>query len=266
MTKKTTPLTLEKKYQLYEDSVQYTEGEIININKFYKEIYNQKPFILREDFCGTGKLMCDWVEQGPKYHAFGYDLDIEPITLGKEKHLKKLKTKEQARVQYINENVLKPTKNKADVIVAFNFSYFIFKQRKLLVDYFKSARKGLANNGLFLIDVFGGPDCMMPIIDTKKVKNFTYFWDCQKYDAITNECLYAIHFKENNKPKMENVFTYDWRLWSIAELRDILMDAGFSKTFCYWEEDDGDEGSGVYYRSESEDNCPAHVVYIAAIP
>jgi hypothetical protein len=107
----------------------------------------------------------------------------------------------------------------------------------------------------------------MPLEEETEYNKFSYFWDCQKFNPITNECLYAIHFKPKGGKKFKNVFTYDWRMWSVPELREILEEAGFSQTFCYWEDDDEDgDGSGEYYRSEDEENCESYVVYLASLP
>ena len=56
-------------------------------------------------------------------------------------------------------------------------------------------------------------------------------------------------------------------MWSIAEIREILMDAGFSKVITYWEgEDEDGDGDGNFYMSDKEENCESWVTYIAAIP
>jgi cyclopropane fatty-acyl-phospholipid synthase-like methyltransferase len=265
--KKVKDLTLDMKYTFYEKSVQNTEAEVDNLNKFYEEAYGKKPYTLREDFCGTGMLMCDWVKQGKKYEAIGLDLDPEPISIGKERHLSKLTKQEQSRVDYIQANVMEPNARKSDIIVAFNFSYFIFKKRAQLIEYFSAVRKSLNKEGLFLLDLFGGPECQMPLEEETEYSKFSYFWDCKKFNPITNECSYSIHFKPNHGKKFRDVFTYDWRMWSVPELREILEEAGFSESHCYWEgdEDDG-TGNGEFHRSEQEDNCESYVVYLAALP
>src|SRR5690606_23674484 len=147
------------------------------------------------------------------------------------------------RVHYLKQNVLNAKTPKADVICAFNFSYWIFKSRKQLLQYFKGVRKSLNKQGVFFVDLFAGPESQKRITDTKKVSSgLTYYWECQRFNPLTHECTFAIHF-EDKKGKHENVFTYDWRFWTMPELRDIMMEAGFSKTVAYWEGDDED-GSG----------------------
>ena len=56
-------------------------------------------------------------------------------------------------------------------------------------------------------------------------------------------------------------------MWSVVEIREILEEAGFSKTVAYWEgtDEDGD-GDGNFYQSEEEENCESWVTYVAAIP
>lgn len=260
-------IKVEDKYRYYETSVQNPSGELETLNKIYKKIVGRKPKTLREDFCGTGWLACEWVKQGSDYVAYGFDLDPEPVEYGKKHHLAKLKPDQQQRVHYRLENVLKGMKEKVDLTVAFNFSYYIFKQREELVNYFKAVRKTLSKDGLFMMDLFGGPESIQLVIEETEHDDFSYFWDCQKFNPITNECLFAIHFKPNGKKMYRDVFTYDWRMWGLPELRDILKDAGFSKTFAFWEGDDGEGGgNGEFYQTELAEQCEAWVTYIAARP
>src|SRR5665647_752183 len=144
----------------------------------FKRIYGRSPWILREDFCGTGAISCKWVQQDKQCEAYGIDLDPEPLGMGKDRHLSKLSKKEQERMHYLQQNVLKADAPKVDVICAFNFSYFIFKSRKQLLQYFKAARKSLNKQGVFFLDIFAGPESQKLITDVKKLKNLTYYWEC----------------------------------------------------------------------------------------
>ena len=259
-------LSLRQKYDFYERSVQNPEGEVDFMLKEYKRFYGHPPYVLREDFCGTGAISCNWVEQNKQNYAWGVDLDDEPIEMGKERHYSKLSKKEQERMIYLNENVLKTSAPKVEVICAFNFSYWIFKKRKELLKYFKSVRKSLTKQGVFFLDLFAGPESQKLITDKKKLKNLTYFWECQHFNPLNHDCTFAIHFKDHQGKKHENVFTYHWRMWTMPELRDLLEEAGFSKTVVYWEGDDGDgNGNGEFTPAEEVENCDAWVSYIAAL-
>jgi hypothetical protein len=101
----------------------------------------------------------------------------------------------------------------------------------------------------------------------EKTKHGThnYYWDCDKYNPLTGEVLYYIHFKKDGY-KHKQVFTYDWRMWQPMELREILEEAGFKSSVIYWEGDDEDgTGDGNFYPSEDEENCDSWVTYICAL-
>ncbi len=259
-------LTIEEKYKLYENSVQCHDADIDFINEQFQNFHGRKPYILREDFGGTGMLACNWTKQSSEHLSYAVDLDPEPIQYGKKTHYSRLNEEQKNRMHYIEGNVLDDFPFKSDVTIAFNFSYFIFKTRKDLIEYFKKVREGLKEDGAFFLDLFGGTDSREESVEETEHDDFSYFWDCDKFNPITNECLYHIHFEKSGK-RFEKVFTYDWRMWSIPELREILHDAGFSKTIAYWEgEDEDGDGDGNFYVSNKEDNCESWVTYIAAIP
>lgn len=260
-------LSLDEKYEYYERSVQNPEIEVDFMRAEFKRFFGRSPVTMREDFCGTGAISCHWVGTHKDAEAYGVDLDLEPIGMGKKRHFSKLNAKQQARMHYLNENVLKTSAPKTDVICAFNFSYWIFKQRKDLLKYFKQVKKSLNKQGVFFMDLFGGPESQKLVTDQKKVPGgITYFWECQHFNPITHDCTFAIHFKDAKGKKHLNVFTYDWRFWTLPELRDILTEAGFSKVVAFWEGDDGEgSGNGEFEPSTDGENCDAWVSYIAAI-
>ncbi len=266
MPKASQPLPLVKKYKFYEEAVQSHDNDIDFINTTYKKIVGEKPLTFREDFGGTAAMACDWVKQSEKHEAWGIDLDHEPQAYGVECHYSKLNEEQKTRMHYINGNVLDNYEFKTDTIAAFNFSYFIFKERKQLLEYFKKVRAGLNENGLFFMDIFGGTECYDVLEEETEYDDFHYYWDCDYFNPINNQVLYYIHFKDKeDKMKYERVFTYDWRQWSIQEIREILEEAGFSNSWLYWEEDGDDgEGNGEFYPSEEEENCESWVCYIVA--
>ncbi len=263
-------LSVNEKYRLYEASVQNPEADIKFINKVYEAHYNKKPFTLREDFCGTGKLACEWVKQSPKHNSHGIDLDLEPITYGVDHHYFALTEKEQERVKYIRGNVLDPHIFETDVIVAFNFSYFFFKDRQKLLEYFKSVKKSFhkGTKGAFFIDLFGGTEARKLSEESVKHKSHTYYWECESYNPLTAECFYSIHFKDHKSNiKYKRVFTYDWRMWDNRELVDLLSEAGFSTIKTFWEgETKTGEGNGIFKETNKAQNCDSWVTYICAIP
>ena len=259
-------LPYDIKHKLYEEAVQCHENDISFIQREYYNIYKREPLTLREDFGGTGLLACDWTRLGPKHQAWAIDLDPEPIAYGKEIHLQKLNEDQRARMHYIQGNVLEDYDFRPEVIVAFNFSYFIFKKRQELLNYFTKVRSNLGKNGMFVLDLFGGTEARQELEEETEHDDFSYYWDCHQYNPISHECLYYIHFKYQGT-KYEKVFTYDWRMWGLAELRDMLQEAGFSHTIAYWEGEDGQGGGdGNFYATEQAENCESWVTYLVALP
>lgn len=255
------------KHTYYEKAVQNPQNEVDFFNEKFQELRKRKPYTLREDFCGTAAISCKWADQSPEHFAWGIDLDPDPIAYGKKTHLAPLSADAQKRMHYIEGNVLNSESPQVDICFAFNFSYFIFKKRAQLLEYFKAAHAALNDDGVFFIDLFGGPDSITEMTDVIKHDGFKYYWECQKFNPMNNHCRFAIHFKLKGEQKRKNVFTYDWRMWGMAELRDLLEEAGFKKTVAYWEEDDEEDegGNGVFFATEEAEQCDAWVTYVAAL-
>ena len=261
-----TKIPTDLKYKLYESSVQNHEADIEFINDEYHKLFKKEPKTFREDFGGTGAMACDWVKQSKDHQAWAIDLDPEPIRYGVENHFTRLTDEEKTRMHYVEGNVLADYDFKADITVAFNFSYFIFKKRNDLVDYFKKVRQGLSEDGVFFVDIFGGTECRQELEEETEHDNHTYYWDCNHFNPLTEEVLYYIHFKTHEDGIMyKKAFTYDWRMWSVGEIKDCMLDAGFSQVHTYWEgtEEDG-TGDGNFYRCDEEENCESWVTYISA--
>lgn len=265
MTQKRLKLDTDSKYKLYERAVQNPPTDIKFINREFRKFFKTKPLSLREDFGGTGLLTTLWTKQSNKHLGYTIDLDPVPARYGIENHFKKLKPKEQARTHYIEGNVLSRYAFKTDVVVAFNFSYYFFKSRDLLKQYFRKAFEGLKREGLFVIDAFGGTETIIPQVDKTDCGDFFYFWDCVFYNPVNNECRYDIHFKRGRN-LYKTVFTYDWRMWTIRELTELLTEVGFDKVVVYWEGDDGEGGgNGQFKPTKKEENCPGWLAYVVGV-
>jgi len=254
------------KYDLYLRAVQSPDNDVEFLFDTYKDLRKKKPSTLREDFCGTFSICAEWAKLKPGNRAWGVDLDQEPIAYGHKHTLPALTSEQRSRVTILRENVLSSGVPQVDIVVAMNFSYFIFKQRLLLKQYFRSAYRGLQKDGVFIMDCFGGQLCQEANEERRKIENFYYYWDQKSYNPVTAEAKFAIHFKRPGENKRNNVFTYDWRMWGIAELRDILKEVGFTKSVVYWEETGRDgEGNGIFKKTEKGDDSEAWVAYIAAL-
>lgn len=250
------------KYELYRKAVQSAENDVLFIRDTFKELKKRDARIFREDFCGTFALSTEWIKLHAQNQAVGIDLDPEPMAYGRQNYLTRLKPEQQRRMKLVEGNVLNSNLPKADIVAAMNFSYFCFKTRELMKAYFTNVYGSLQKDGMFLVDVFGGSQCFDAIEDTIKHEGFTYYWDQTNFDPVTNEALFHIHFRVNGK-KIEQVFTYDWRMWSISELRDIMTEVGFKKTHVYWEGTAKDgSGDGNFTRVDHGEACQSWIAYI----
>jgi hypothetical protein len=260
---------LINKYELYEQSVQSPDTHIDWFAAMFQEIRGSTALALREDFCGTFRLSCEWVKRNPKHRAVSVDLDPEPLTYGKKHHWKGMSLHEKKRLKPVLGDVIRVKTPGQDLIIACNFSFFIFKDRKVLLDYFKNAIKSLSSQGLLILEMAGGPGMIATMrekrtVRLKKARKFTYIWDQKSFDPITRNGHYSIHFKFANGQILRDLFTYDWRLWTIPEVRELLAEAGFKKSYVYWETSHKGKGTGEFVQMENGDNAYAWIAYIVA--
>jgi len=252
-------------HDLYELSVQCVEAEIDFVLDIFKKRGKKAPRSVKEDFCGTASACAEFVQRHRDNFAVGVDLDTDTLDWGREHRLAPL-GQDMNRVKLLNKNVLSVTRPKVDAVMAFNFSYFIFKERKTLLKYFKTARASLNSGGMLFLDAYGGSDSQVVLEEERKLKGFTYVWDQAEFNPINNEVINHIHFRFRDGTSIEKAFSYDWRLWSLREITELLAEAGFARSDVYWEGWDGEaeEGNGVFKPSQKEENCPGWIAYVVA--
>ena len=251
------------KYDLYRRAVQAPDNDVEFMRDVYKELRGRTPRHLREDFCGTFAISCEWAKLGRDYQAVGVDLDPEPILYGMSAYMPKLAPAVRERVRILQADVRDPGLPKVDVIAAMNFSHYIFKTRADLLGYFRNCRMTLKPGGVLIADCFGGTRCQEANEEETEHKGFSYYWDQSSYDPVTNHALFYIHFKQKGQKKAERVFEYDWRMWTIPELRELMEEAGFKSTYVYWEgTTKKGEGDGVFKQTEVGEECEAWIAYV----
>ncbi len=272
------------KYVLYQLSVQEPEHEVEFFDRIYKARHRRLPVVLREDFCGTFAVCCEWVKLGKNRRAIGVDLDPEPLEWGMAHNLTRVPEDRRANIELRLADVRTVAKPKADILAAQNFSFWLFKTRAEVVAYLKLARQNLAEGGLLVMDMMGGGECYaeghedvraIPGYDKAvahradkppmKIGKFTYVWEQHSYNPITHDASFYIHFQFKDGSTMERAFEYHWRFWTIAEVRELLAEAGFSKSVVYWEiEDEDGEGSGEWEIADDAPADPSWIAYIVA--
>lgn len=261
------------RYALYGQSVQEPANEAEFFTKAYKEHNGRDPRILREDFCGTHAVCCEWIKLHQDNVAYGVDLDPEPLVWGKANLQPQLTEEQRSRITLYEDDVRSAAEVKADVLAAQNFSFFLFKTRDALRGYFAQALANIADDGIMVMDMMGGSDCH--IEDHKDIrtiesdvpgfKKFKYIWEQKRFNPITADALFHIHFRFKDGSKLDKAFTYDWRFWTLPEVQELLLEAGFSDATVYWEEtdEDGDE-TGEFEPATEGPADPSWIAYIVA--
>jgi len=252
------------RHVLYQDSVQCVEAEIDFVDDTYKKLRGSRARILREDFCGTANTACEWVRRRSTNVAVAVDLDEQVLGWGKKNNVKKL-GRAASRIKLLCEDVTRVDTEPLDVVLAMNFSYWIFKQRKNLRRYFRRVREALAGDGLFILDCYGGYEAFKETKDRSKHDGFTYIWDQAAYNPITGDMRCHIHFKFPDGSFLKRAFTYDWRLWTLPELAELLEEAGFARSAVYWQgTDDDGESNGEFTATSVGEADAAWIAYVVA--
>ena len=270
-TKKPTLAQRADKYDCYQQSVQEPEHEVAFFEQAFDDAYGRPPVSIREDFCGTFAVSCAWVKSGEERTAVAVDLDAEPLDWGTEHNLLGLSEPQRRRVTVKRQDVRKRNRPAVDLVAAQNFSFWVFKTRAELRDYFKVVRGNLGQEGLLVMDMMGGGECYEEGLKDKRFvgegqEAFTYIWEQDSFNPVNHDAVFHISFRFKDKSKLKRCFTYEWRFWTLAEVRELLAEAGFSDSKVYWEvcTDDGEE-TGDWEAVESAPSDPSWVCYVVGV-
>ncbi|KAJ0972681.1 hypothetical protein J5N97_020640 [Dioscorea zingiberensis] len=165
-----------------------------------------------------------------------------------------------------------------DIICAFNYSCCCLQRRRDLVLYFRHALHALSKKGgIFVMDVYGGTSSECKLRLQRKFPNFIYVWEQADFDIINRKTRISLHFHIGKKHVIRHAFSYDWRLWSLPEIKDCLEEAGFQSVH-FWVRkmpNTSDIGNAVEYSAsydlkyeeissfQQEDAWNAYVVGVA---
>ena len=267
-----TARTADRRF-LYELAVQSSEAEMDFVSSTFKRLRGRPAKRLREDFCGTAISACEWVRRGEDHTAVALDLDAQTLRWGAQHNVAKLPADAQRRISLLKRDVRAPGKGADrgfDAVLAMNFSYWCFRTPTELRGYFESVRRSLASDGVFFLDIWGGYESMKEQVERRRVsagrgRHFTYVWEQSRFDPITGDLRCHISFEFPDKTKMSRAFTYDWRLWTVPQVRELLADAGFLRPTVYWEGDDGKGGGNGVFRPRQHGEADASfIAYMSA--
>ena len=264
------------RYQLYEAAVQDVDFDLELFGRVYRRRRGSFER-LREDFCGTARLACTWVERKRSRRAWAIDLSPAPLAWARANHLPVVGSAAQ-RLHLLRRDVRRASTPRVDLIAALNCSYWVFKRRPQLVDYLRRAHRTLSPRGLMFLDAFGGEGAMRSLSERRRVRGmrayagtpvptFTYVWEQKSFNPVDNGLRAAIHFELEGGRTLRNAFTYDWRMWSLPEIDEALRDAGFADVEVHvqaWDEE-RNQPLNIYRRRGRFENQEAWLAYIVGV-
>ncbi len=259
------------RFDCYQQSVQSPEHEIEFFEQAYRDVNRRKPYTLREDFCGTFAVCCEWVRSNSRRTAMGVDLCGDTLQWGRDHNLAELNASQATRVRLLEQDVRRRNRPQVDVLAAQNYSFWIFKTRPELLEYLKVARSNLKPGGVMIMDMMGGGDCYLEGHTDKRTigngkKAFKYSWEQASFNPVTRDASFYISFRFRDGSKLKHAFEYHWRFWTIPEVRELIEEAGFSESHVYWEEEDEDgEDTGIWSRAEEATSAATWLSYILAV-
>lgn len=260
LTKQDTTLaSTADKHACYQEAVQCPRKEVRNLQNIYLELRNEQrqverraPLLLREDFCGTAILCKAWAELGVEREAIGVDLDEGVLAYGRRMH-------GHERVELVHGNVLSvEVSRRADIVAALNYGVCYFHRRSELIDYLRRSFKAAADDGIFVCDVFGGLSATKAAAFRRQCSSFVYTFEQTPCNPLTNRCHCHIHFAFPDGTALRRAFSYEFRVWSLVELREALLEVGFRSCHLWVAEVEQDEhgtavGSADFRRVADED-------------
>jgi hypothetical protein len=251
------------RFALYERAVQHPAHEVKLFASLFAGRRGRPLMTLREDFAGTAAVSAAWVASADGRRAWAIDHDDEALTWCRQHHLPTLGAAAE-RLTLVHDDVRSIDAPPADLVCAENFSYSVFTTRDALRGYFEAARTNLVDDGVFIVDVQGGPAVLREGVTERRVfDGFVMGWEHARFDPVSQRVVFHMHF-EVGRQRLARAFTYDWRLWSIPELRELMVEAGFADTEVWWAEGEG-RRAGVY-RPRREAPAQEHwVAYVVGL-
>ena len=263
---------------LYEASVQNADTDLDFGKRVFSKHRKRQPQSVREDFCGTAKVAARWVERNKKNTAWGIDFHQPTLDWGLKYNVADLTDEQKSRLHLLCDDVIEAEMPKVDLAFALNFSFCVFKQRETLLNYFKAVSTSLNDDGLFVLDIYGGTESVtaksddvreIPGFTTPeglKVPDFEYTWEQAAYNPINHLTTCHIHFNVPDIGDFNKAFTYDWRLWTLPELQELLREAGFAKAEVYLHDfNDEGESDETFRLRKTYDNVEGWVAYVVGI-
>lgn len=256
------PAPLDR-HDLYELCVQ-SPGDLVGM---ISGIHGGSPRVLGEDFAGTAALSHLWVASHPRRHAIAIDLDAESLA----------RHGGHARITTIRRDVHRvplASLDPCDAVFVGNFSIGYIHERHDLVRYLKRCARRLKRRGVFICDTYGGSSTfttghVQREHRTPDGRRVLYTWEQREADPITGLVTNAMHFQVDRDGDIElriaDAFIYNWRIWSIPELTDAMLEAGFQDVEIYDKVPSAIDNDGRVYMQPVEDGSDLEESFIVCV-
>lgn len=220
------------------------------------------PVVLREDFCGTAAVSRRWCES-EHTRAVAVDLDAQTLAWAQERvrhaglldriafHRADSTAKpiaSRAAASALPSPHAAPPSEACDAVFVGNFSIGYIHRRADLMRYLRHSldrlRAGVMGPGVFVCDTYGGAGAFR-LGQTRRRhpgkghELIHYLWCHEEADPITGMVTNSISFDIEStltgqiEVRLPRTFVYRWRLWSIAELREAMLEVGFDRVEVY---------------------------------
>jgi len=234
--------------------------------RFLAAAHARSPRTLREDFCGTGALARAWPGLIRAGRSIAVDSDPTPLA----------RCRNAPSVRVIQSDAA-ACRARADIIAATNFPIGYWHDRTALLRYLRAVRTSLNPRGIFVCDTYGGRDAFARLTLKRSVRgphgeHIEQTWEQRDADPLTGLVTDVLHFRvrkagTRRSRVLPDAFVYRWRLWSIPELRDAMIEAGFRSVEVHDRLGGAMDGRGrLHAKPLGPDDTldESYIVYIAA--
>ncbi|MBM4063265.1 MAG: class I SAM-dependent methyltransferase [Planctomycetes bacterium] len=217
------------RHALYTAAVQAPARDAAFFARHYEKLVGEPLRTLREDFCGTAALACSFVRRHRDNRAIGVDGHAPTLGWGLLHHAQAwLDEGQQQRLSLVCADVRAVHRPQVQMLVATNFSYMVFHTRPGLLGWLRNCHRSLRRGGVLLLDVWGGGLVQRALVERHRGAGFDWLWQQRAFDPVSHRIDCRIHFVFRDGSMLRDAFVYDWRLWTLPELRELLAEAGFT--------------------------------------
>jgi hypothetical protein len=277
------------RHDLYERCVQSPR----HLVPFLRAVHAGDPRVLGEDFAGTAALSILWADSSDDRRAVAIDLDAEALGHHPEhprvlrRCMDVMDADDPADVIFVGNFSIGYRRTRADLV-----AYLKHARGRLTANAPEPGASATGRSldapqdftrpvahapgsvgsaaphdpGVFICDTYGGDSAFL----TGEVhrdhwipegphagKRIRYTWEQRRADPLTGMVTDVLHFRVEKGGVIEqeifDAFVYEWRLWSVPELRDAMLDAGFATTEVYAKTADAMDEEGNAYVLPVED-------------